>query len=604
MSVTPGGGGYEPARWPRSAPFTPGAWIRTSSSPSPATGSGRSSTTIRRRRWQPRAFRHATEDEARGDPPRHLHHRRRPGNVEFYAGVLGLRLVKKTVNQDDPTVYHLFYADELGSAGADITFFEYPGVGRGRAGDGMVHTICFRVALRRVARLVAGAGRRHDRGRDARARGSRRACGSSCSSTSRASRRSSADAPDIPAEHRAARVRRCARLRLAARAEHAGCSRRSASSKGWVVRGDTRSGFYVYDEPPAQGGLQSGGTVHHVAFASQPAEHEAWRQRVIEGGGHPTPVIDRFYFKSIYFREPSGVLFEIATIGPGLHLRRAARDARRVALAAAELRAVPLAGRADPDAASRSAARARRMIVRERPAAGASDTRARAASTDAAPTRTTSSPCSTCSTPSGGCDGFTPRGPLSLPPGGAHWYIVPRVGFPDRRRSGRRTHGLVEWLDALPHEKLVLGGFSQGCVMSLAIGLGSGAAAGRGLRLLGLHPHRRRLGDRHVAAAAAGRARARDVRSGDPGAVRPRRTGCAARGGRRGALRGVPTAAHARPGVPGGRARLADGTHLTVDDEPVERAEHAARLPRDVREPHEPVGQRLPGLAGGAAARR
>src|SRR6266536_5320923 len=69
-----------------------------------------------------------------------------PGNVDFYARVLGLRLVKKTVNQDDPTVYHLFYADERGSAGADITFFEYPGAPRGRAGDGMVHRIVFRVA--------------------------------------------------------------------------------------------------------------------------------------------------------------------------------------------------------------------------------------------------------------------------------------------------------------------------------------------------------------------------------------------------------------------------------------------------------------------------
>src|SRR3954463_10539789 len=68
-----------------------------------------------------------------------------PGNVDFYARVLGLRLVKKTVNQDDPTVYHLFYADEEGSAGADITFFEYPGARRGRAGAGMVHTVAFRV---------------------------------------------------------------------------------------------------------------------------------------------------------------------------------------------------------------------------------------------------------------------------------------------------------------------------------------------------------------------------------------------------------------------------------------------------------------------------
>src|SRR5262245_39435423 len=69
-----------------------------------------------------------------------------PGNVDFYARLLGLRMVKKTVNQDDPTVYHLFYADELGSAGADITFFEYPGARPGRAGAGMVHRITWRVA--------------------------------------------------------------------------------------------------------------------------------------------------------------------------------------------------------------------------------------------------------------------------------------------------------------------------------------------------------------------------------------------------------------------------------------------------------------------------
>src|SRR3990172_6053127 len=68
-----------------------------------------------------------------------------PRNVDFYTRVLGLRLVKKTVNQDDPTVYHLFYADEEGSAGSDITFFEYPGVHRGRAGDGMIHTVDWRV---------------------------------------------------------------------------------------------------------------------------------------------------------------------------------------------------------------------------------------------------------------------------------------------------------------------------------------------------------------------------------------------------------------------------------------------------------------------------
>src|SRR5205809_7766893 len=82
-------------------------------------------------------------------------------NLEFYAGVMGLRLVKKTVNQDNPAVYHLFYADEDGSPGADLTFFEYPGLERGRAGAGMIHRIGFRVASEQALdfwakRLAAG----------------------------------------------------------------------------------------------------------------------------------------------------------------------------------------------------------------------------------------------------------------------------------------------------------------------------------------------------------------------------------------------------------------------------------------------------------------
>ena len=68
---------------------------------------------------------------------------------------------------------------------------------------------------------------------------------------------------------------------------------------------------------PAERGLQGAGSVHHIAWASQIDDHEAWRDRVIAAGARPTPVIDRFYFRSIYFREPSGVLFEIATLGPG-----------------------------------------------------------------------------------------------------------------------------------------------------------------------------------------------------------------------------------------------------------------------------------------------
>jgi glyoxalase family protein len=85
----------------------------------------------------------------------------------------------------------------------------------------------------------------------------------------------------------------------------------------WSVRGDKRGGRYVFDPAPAERGVPGAGTVHHVAWASQDAEQVAWRERVIAGGAHPTPVIDRYWFKSVYFREPSGVLFEIATMGPG-----------------------------------------------------------------------------------------------------------------------------------------------------------------------------------------------------------------------------------------------------------------------------------------------
>jgi glyoxalase family protein len=86
----------------------------------------------------------------------------------------------------------------------------------------------------------------------------------------------------------------------------------------WEVRGERRGSFYAYDQaPPEINRSQGAGTVHHVAFAANVDDLEAWRLRVATAGARPTPVIDRFYFRSVYFREPSGVLFEMATIGPG-----------------------------------------------------------------------------------------------------------------------------------------------------------------------------------------------------------------------------------------------------------------------------------------------
>ena len=90
-----------------------------------------------------------------------------------------------------------------------------------------------------------------------------------------------------------------------------------STGEGWEARGDERGGLYFYDAPPAERGIQGAGTVHHVAWNSADEDHEAWRDRVAQNGAHPTPVIDRHYFKSIYFREPSGVLFELATPSPG-----------------------------------------------------------------------------------------------------------------------------------------------------------------------------------------------------------------------------------------------------------------------------------------------
>jgi glyoxalase family protein len=92
---------------------------------------------------------------------------------------------------------------------------------------------------------------------------------------------------------------------------------RAVDASSWEARGASRGGLYVYDEPPADRGLSGAGTVHHVAWASELEDHAAWHERVAAVGLRPSPIIDRFWFRSIYFREPSGVLFEIATKGPG-----------------------------------------------------------------------------------------------------------------------------------------------------------------------------------------------------------------------------------------------------------------------------------------------
>jgi glyoxalase family protein len=244
-------------------------------------------------------------------------------NVDFYAGVLGLRMVKKTVNQDNPTVYHLFFADEEGDPGADLTFFEYPGAAPGRAGAGAVHRIVWRVGGSQALDFWEGRLAVHDI--DTRREG--------------ASLHFSdpegldhelfvADVPDAPlvADHpevpKELALQGFHAVRAYASAPETSTRLLEAlefepTDAGWEARGSERGGLYIFDPPPAERAVQGAGSVHHVAWASSIEEHMEWRDKAIAAGAHPTQEIDRFYFKSIYFREPSGVLFEIATIGPG-----------------------------------------------------------------------------------------------------------------------------------------------------------------------------------------------------------------------------------------------------------------------------------------------
>jgi glyoxalase family protein len=272
-----------------------------------------------------------------------------PQNVEFYAGTLGLRLVKKSVNQDDPTVYHLFYADEKGSAGSDITFFEYPGSPPGRAGAGMIHTIVWRVgsaeALAFWAERLGSHGVATERGGDTLAFADPEGLRHELVVATVADEPLIADHPAIPRElalQGFEGVRAYARDPEArtepmleelgfertsdgwdTRGAEAGSVARAAgdpppTTRGrWETRGPGRGGWIRYEPAPEEPGIPAAGTVHHVAWASTMDDHEAWRQRVLDAGGRPTPIIDRFWFRSIYFREPSGVLYEIATLGPG-----------------------------------------------------------------------------------------------------------------------------------------------------------------------------------------------------------------------------------------------------------------------------------------------
>ena len=224
-----------------------------------------------------------------------------PRNVEFYAGVLGLRLVKKTVNQDDPTVYHLFYADERGSAGSDITFFEYPNARPGRAGAGMVHRVTWRVASREAldfwAERLGANGVETERDGDRLRFSDPEGMGLELAVVETDDEPLVAEHPEIPRElalqgFDGVRAYAADPERSRPLLEDALAFERVDG--GWSARGRVRGGLYAYDDPPSEQGVPGAGTVHHVAWASTMDDHERWREGAASHGAQPTPVIDTF----------------------------------------------------------------------------------------------------------------------------------------------------------------------------------------------------------------------------------------------------------------------------------------------------------------------
>ncbi len=246
-------------------------------------------------------------------------------NADFYDDLLGLRLVKKTVNFDRPDAYHLYFGDEQGAPGSILTWFEFPDAAPGRAGAGMVHTLELGVAgeaaLAFWAERLGAAGVAVERTPHGLgfADGDGLALELVVADERNAPLR--AAHPEIPAEHAigglegARAYAAFAPVRDGVLVDVLGLEHVEAGE--YRLDGSRRRFRWGLDPAPHQAGHLGPGTVHHIAWASPDEDHVAWWVRVHEAGGVVTDVRDREYFMAIYFREPRGVLFEIATLSPG-----------------------------------------------------------------------------------------------------------------------------------------------------------------------------------------------------------------------------------------------------------------------------------------------
>lgn len=256
-------------------------------------------------------------------------------NVDFYAGFLGLRLVKQTVNFDAPEVYHLYYGDETGRPGTILTFFPFPDAAPGRRGSGEISAVAFSIPPGSAAYWTRRLGRKSI---PFLGPGSR--FGETVVSFEDPDGMVVELVEDPAAgavagwnggpvdEGRAIRRLHGVTILHGSLAQTeafltAGMGFAAAGSDGGRHRflaghGEGQARVDVVVDTPAPAARQSAGSVHHVAWrVKDDAEQQEWRPRLRKAGATPTQVMDRRYFHSIYFREPGGVLFEIATDPPG-----------------------------------------------------------------------------------------------------------------------------------------------------------------------------------------------------------------------------------------------------------------------------------------------
>jgi len=254
-------------------------------------------------------------------------------NLDFYAGVLGMRLVKRSVNQDDPGTYHLFYADADGHPGSDLTFFPWAEMAPARAGFGLAMEVGLEVPedtlgywserLERYGRRLAPPVTRF--GAKVLAFTDPHGLNVALVEAPEGRPFTPWSGSPVPAGHQ---VRGLHSAQLWER-DASVTARFLTGVLGFLELGTengwTRYGFRgsagvvdIRDAPEARRGAWRVGSVHHLAWRVDDESHQAEvRGRIEAESAHPTPVIDRFWFKSVYFKEPGGVLLELATDGPG-----------------------------------------------------------------------------------------------------------------------------------------------------------------------------------------------------------------------------------------------------------------------------------------------